>query len=103
MAKTKLTEKEFIEIWERTRRKGFLSYIIVQGGISWGLFSGIIYIVLLMIAGIFIDMPQSDSLAMNKLFQLALFFAFGMVIGTITWYRNEKRYLKKKPYNKKKK
>ena len=48
MAKVQMTEKEFINNWELTRKNGFLRFIIVQGGLSWGLFSGIIYMGLML-------------------------------------------------------
>jgi predicted membrane chloride channel (bestrophin family) len=100
MAKVKMTEDQFIKEWELTRRKGFYRYIIIQGGVSWGIFSGLIYIVLLMIANIFMELPPENSLAMNKGFQMFLFVVFGMLLGVVIWFRNEKRYLKRKPYNK---
>ena len=102
MSKTKLTEEEFIEQWELARRKGFFRYILVQGGLSWGVFSGLIYMFLLFVAKNFIDMPPEDALIMNKFFQMGLFFIFGILLGAGIWFRNEKRYLKRKPYNKKK-
>lgn len=101
MSKLKVSDKEFIKQWEVSRRKGFLRFILIQGGISWGIFSGIIYIILIMIGKNFMTMPPEDSLFMNKLFQISAFFIFGMILGSIIWYRNEKRYLKRKPYNKK--
>ena len=102
MSKVKITEEEFIEQWELTRKKGFARYIILQGGLSWGVFSGLIYILLIFVGKNFIEMPPESSLMMNKFFQIGLFFIFGIILGIVIWYRNEKRYLKRKPYNKKK-
>jgi len=102
MSKLKVTEEEFIEQWELTRKRGFLRYILVQGGLSWGIFSGVIYIFLLFVGKNFIDLPPEGSLMMNKFFQMGLFIIFGIFLGAVIWYRNEKRYLKRKPYNKKK-
>ncbi|MEA1974219.1 MAG: hypothetical protein U9N10_01530 [Bacillota bacterium] len=102
MAKIQLTEDEFIKEWELTRKKSFFRYIFFQGGVSWGVFSGVIYIILIMIMKNFMELPPEDSLVMNKGFQMFLFFIFGMGLGSVIWFRNEKRYLKRKPYSKKK-
>ncbi len=101
MAKVQMTEKEFINNWELTRKNGFLRFIIVQGGLSWGLFSGIIYMGLMLIFGLFMDIPTDDSIISNKGFQMLLFIIFGVLLGVVMWFRNEKKYLRKKPYNKK--
>jgi len=101
MAKIKMTEEEFINSWELTRKNGFLKFITLQGGLSWGLFSGIIYMALMLIFGLFMDIPTDDSIVSNKGFQMFLFLMFGVFLGMIMWFRNEKKYLKRKPYNKK--
>ncbi|MGM0378207.1 MAG: hypothetical protein ACQEQE_00560 [Bacillota bacterium] len=103
MSKYKLSEDEFIKQWEIKRKKGFFNYILIQGGISWGIFSAIIYMFFIFIAKFFIEMPPESSLLMKKWFQLIVFFIFGLVLGIVNWHKNEKRYLKRKPYKKKKK
>jgi len=101
MAKVLMTEEEFISNWELTRKKGFIKFITIQGGLSWGMFSGVIYMALIMIFGFFIDIPKDDSIVSNKGFQMLLFIIFGVFLGMIMWFKNEKKYLTKKPYNKK--
>ncbi|MDM8533685.1 hypothetical protein QUF55_03175 [Clostridiaceae bacterium HSG29] len=101
MAKVQMTEEEFINNWELTRKNGFLRFIAIQGGLSWGLFSGIIYMALILIFGLFMDIPSSDLIFSNKVFQMLLFIIFGVLLGVFMWFRNEKKYLKRKPYNKK--
>jgi hypothetical protein len=46
------------------------------------------------------ELPSENTLAMNKGFQMFLFVIFGMLLGAAAWVKNEKKYLKRKPYNK---
>lgn len=99
----KVDDKEFAKEWAITRRKGKKRFIIMHGGLSIGLLSGVIYIFIVMIAKNFMAMPPEDSIFMNKLFQLTFLIVLGMIASVFIWWRNEKRYKKIRPHDKLKK
>lgn len=96
--KEKFMKQFDVANWRSVRKKGKLKFIIINGFLSWGLISAIIYFVMFWIAEGFTE----GLFLYEVIIPLLMLGLMSSLLGYFTWQRNEKRFIKKFPYEKRK-
>lgn len=86
--------------WQANRELGKRKFIIKFGVFSWGIGTYVIYWILMMVLNA-VTKANAQFGLYQFAFTLVFFIIFGLIYGTILWYRNEKIFNAKFPYGKK--
>jgi len=78
-----MKEKRFKK-WEKTREKGVLQYVIINGALIFGLFGWSIILVLSVTSGV--------KLELSFLLGYIPFSFVGLFIGLLEWIHSERKY-----------
>ncbi len=100
-----MNEKEIInqkEIWGKTRAKGKLRFILINGILIWGLFTAIGSYILEYSYTYFYNYTDFQNLSSNFIFHLSLrlviFSLAGCLIYWLLWIRRERWFSQNSPF-----
>ncbi|QSO47369.1 hypothetical protein [Alicyclobacillus mengziensis] len=78
--------KKQMERWEKVRARGKKRFILRYGVFGWGLSSGILFGILMMLEG------SENITPVNWILNILLFMIFGYVWGLLMWSWTERKY-----------
>ena len=90
-------DEEQLERWRKVRANGQLRYALFYGGVIWGIPSGLLFAGgTLIFQFIWNHAPFSFNAgdAGRSLFEIAVFYFEGCVLGWLMWNRYEREYSK---------
>ncbi len=97
-------EREIHNHWHTRREKGKWHFIWRFGVFTWGVttfcFYWIFLWILIKLTGV--SIPMYVATFIQAIFYLSIFMIFGIFYGLYLWNKNEKIYLDKYPYGKRK-
>lgn len=84
-----MKEQKFLEFWSKKKRPGFLKYCLRDGLLQWGVMTGILFFFLN-------NFLHDYAFTWEKLLRNVLIFSVvgGIFYGPLTWYFNEKKFIK---------
>jgi len=101
LSKKEQQRKDVLDNWQSNHDMGKRKYILRFGALSWGIGTFTIYWILIFILGK-INPSMMAYGSVEIIGSLVFFIIFGFIYGNILWNRNEKIFLEKYPYGKKK-
>lgn len=78
---------EFFSHWQRTRKRGKITFILSRGILLWGLISAFLFCIVMSVF-----FRQFGSL-MHIALAAAAFIVIGSLAAAILWNRNEKKWI----------